>query len=147
MPTAANIVIADAQATPVNHTFIPIGPDPKEPYKFWFEDQSQASAAGYWRIAVAIKRPSMAKAGADTANRVVRATVELHEPILEVPVSASYNGIAPAPRVSYISRAFVEFVMPERATLLDRQNLRSMIEALLGDTTVASAIENMQAFV
>lgn len=146
MPNAANIVIADALAIPVDHTFVPIGPDTKDSTKFWFEDQSQASPAGYWRLAVSLKRPPMAKAGADTANRTVRALIELHEPILEVAVTATYSGIAPAPRVSYVPRSFVEFVMPERSTLQNRKDLRTMTVGALIDGSIATVIEHLQAF-
>lgn len=147
MPSAANIVIADALATPVNHTFVPIGPDPKDPTKFWFEDQSQASAAGYWRLAVSLKRPAMTKAGVDTANRTIRAFVELHEPIMEVAVTATYSGIPPAPRISYTPRSFVELVIPERSTLQNRKDLRKMTAGALNDASITTVIETMSAFV
>lgn len=146
MPAAASIVLADAQATPVNHTYIPLGPDPKDPTIFWFEDQSQASAAGYWRLSVQIKRPAPARIGETVANRVNRAIVGLHQPILEVVTSSTYSGITPAPQLSYINRSICEFVLPERGVLLDRKNLRKMMDGALTDSTIVSAIENLQSF-
>lgn len=147
MPSAANIVIADAQATPVDHTFVPIGPDLEDSTKFWFEDQSQSSPAGYWRLGVSLKRPPMAKAGADTANRTVRVMIEMHQPVLEVAVTATYNGIAPAPRVSYVPRAFVELVIPERSSLQNRKDLRAMCAGAINDVAITTVIESLQAFI
>jgi len=144
MPQAANIIIADAQATPVNHTFIPIGPDPKDPTIFWWEDQSQASPAGYWRMSLQLLRPPAAKAGQAASNRVYRVRVATYEPILEVAVTATYSGIPPAPTVSYITKAFSEFVMPERASSGDRKDIRKMHALLLADTHIIAAVESLQ---
>ena len=70
MPTAANIVIADAQATPVNHTFIPMGSDKNGVY--WYEDTSASATIGNWRISVDIKRPAPANSGQNSQDRVYR---------------------------------------------------------------------------
>ena len=78
---ASNIVLADAQGTPVNHTFVPLGPD--KDGVFWFEDQSQASPIGYWRISYQLKRPAVGQAG-QAANRTYRAVIGLHEPSIGV---------------------------------------------------------------
>lgn len=144
MPQAANIVLADALATPVNHTFVPIGPDQSDSSIFVYEDQSQASAAGFWRLTVQTIRPPVAKPGQDTSNRNIKVRVNLYEPTLEVPVTATYSGIAPAPRVSYTNKAFVEFILPERSSLQNRKDLRKMIALALADTQVVSLVETLQ---
>lgn len=145
MPQAANIVIADALATPVNHTFVPVGPDPKVANSFWWEDQSQLTAAGYWRIRMTLTRPPMASAGQSTDGRVYRVKIELHEPVLEVPVTATYNGIAPAPQVSYVQKFFCEFVLPERSSPQNRKDLRKMAALLIADANVVALTETFQA--
>lgn len=138
---ASNIVLADALATPVNHTFIPIGRDKNG--VFWFEDQSQANAVGFWRISIELKRP-LAPAGRQSSEgRAYRASVGLHEPILEVLSNSTVSGIVPAPMVSYVSRSFNEFVMPERASLQNRKDLRKMTANLLNEAQVVSMIENL----
>lgn len=144
MPTAANIVLADAQATPVNHTFVPIGPDPKNASRFIYEDQSQASPIGYWRVVLELKRPAAPKSGETSASRVNRVLIELHEPVLENTTNSTVSGVSPAPMLSYVPRAFVEFVLPERSSAQNRKDLRKMLPLLLADAQVVSMVENLQ---
>lgn len=138
---AANIVLADAQATPVNHTFVPKGPD-KEGV-FWFEDQSQANAIGFWKISYQLKNPPVSQAGQSSATRTYRVVIGLHEPILETVSNNTVSGISPAPTVSYVSRGFVELVMPERASLQNRKDLRKMVYNLMNETQAVSLVESL----
>lgn len=144
MPVAANIVLADAQATPVSRTFTPVGPDAKDPTLFWFEDQSAASPIGFWRISVKLKRPSPARANESSQGRVNRVSIQMWQPILETVSNSTVTGIVPAPTLSYIPMSSMEFVIPERASLLDRQNLRKMTSGLVANSSVTSVIENLQ---
>jgi hypothetical protein len=138
---ASNIVLADAQATPVNHTFVPIGPD--KDGVFWFEDSSQATPNGYWRISVQLKRPAVAQAGQSSTGRTFRATVGLHEPVLETLGTNTVTGIPPAPTVAYVSRGFTEYVLPERASLQNRKDLRKMMANLLAETQMTALVESL----
>lgn len=142
MAAASNIVLADAQATPVNHTFIPLGPDANGVW--WFEDQSAASPIGYNRISVELKRPLNGKQGEDSSKRVARVKVGVHTPKLETLSNSTVSGISPAPTVSYIPRCNVEFILPERMALQDRKDLRKYVQYVLADTNVVNAIENLQ---
>lgn len=137
---ASNIVLADALATPVNHTFVPLGPDSDG--TFWFEDQSQASAVGFWRISYQLKRPKPGMAGT-SASRTYRAVIGLHEPVLETVSNNTVSGIAPAPTISYVPRAFAEYVMPERASLQNRKDLRKMMYNLQNESQLIQLVENL----
>lgn len=141
MATATAIVLADAQATPVNHTFNPVGLDSKE--TFWFVDQSQANAIGYWKISCEINHPANPQPGESSAKRMIRIRWGLHEPVLETVSNSTISGIAPAPTVAYIPRSFHEFIVPERSALLDRQNLRKMASNLLSNANVVSVVESL----
>lgn len=142
MATATAIVLADAQGTPVSHTFTPIGKDEKN--VFWFVDQSAANAIGFWKISVEVVQPSaLAQPGESSARRVNRVKIGLHEPVLETVSNNTVSGIAPAPTVSYIPRSFIEYVIPERAALLDRKNIRKMSANLLADSNVINVVENL----
>jgi hypothetical protein len=143
MPQAVNIVLADAQGTPVNHTFVPVGRDAKDANVFWFTDQSQTNAVGYWRISVETRRPPPATAGMSAADRNYRIRIGLHEPVLENVTNSTISGIAPAPTVAYIPRSFTEYILPERAALLDRQNQRKMSANLLANAQVVDLVENL----
>lgn len=142
MPQAANIVLADAQATPVNHTFVPIGPDKQG--VFWFEDQSATNAIGNWRISYEIKRPGAASDGQSSKDRSYRVRIGLHEPILENVTNSTVSGVAPAPTVAYTPRTFREYIMPERAVLQNRKDLRKMGALLDADATTIAVVETLQ---
>lgn len=139
---ASNIVIADAAGTPVNHTFIPMGYDKNG--VFWFEDQSQASAIGYWRISADLKRPVQAQAGQSSDGRVYRARFALHEPVLANITNSTVSGVLPAPQLAYSVRSFQEFVLPERSALLDRQHIAKMTPLLAQNAQIKAIVENFQ---
>jgi hypothetical protein len=142
MPQASNIVLADAAATPVNHTFIPMGQDAKG--VFWFQDQSQASAIGYWRLSVELVRPPMPQAGSTSDTRVYRARIQLHEPSLANITNSTVTGVLPAPQLAYTVRGIQEFVLPERSALIDRQNISKMMPLALQNTQIRSVVEDLQ---
>lgn len=145
MPAVANIVLADAQATPVNHTFIPLGPDTEGAW--WFEDQSAASPIGYNRISVKLVRPGVGAAGAvSDASRMARVKIGVHTPILENVTNSTVSGVAPAPTVSYLPRFTGEFILPERSALQNRKDLRKYVEKLMADANVTTIIEQLQNY-
>ncbi len=139
MTTAANIVLADAQATPVNHTFVPIGRDSQN--RFLFQDQSQSNEIGYWVISIEDKRPGPAKVGDTSKNRVSRVRVTLSEPVLEV-LSNNSAGYTPAPTIAYTPKMVTEFILSERCSLQNRKDLRKMGMNLLNDAMVIAVVEN-----
>lgn len=142
MSAVSAIVLADALGTPVNHTFTPLGPDADG--RWWFEDQSQSTPIGYWRISILLKRTAPAGNGqAASANRVNRVTLGFHMPALET-LGTSDAGITPPPTVSYVNRSNVEFILPERDSLQERKNLRKMVMNLMANTLVVDAIESLQ---
>lgn len=143
MAIATGITLADAQATPVSHTFIPLGPDAKDPTIFWFEDQSQSTPIGYWRMSVQLKRPIAGRAGDSAQGRTVRAVVSMHQPTLETLSNSTMSGITPAPTVAYINRVYTEYVLAERANAQNRKDLRKMHASALSDPQIVNLIENL----
>ncbi len=125
MPTASNIVLADAQGTPVNHTFVPIGRDSAG--VFWFEDQSAITSAGFWRISVETRRPDFAS---NVPKGTYRSKIALHEPVLET-LGTNDAGLTPPPTVAYVSRAIMEFIDSPRSLLQNRQDMAKMAPLLL----------------
>lgn len=138
--SAINIVLADAQGTPVNHTFVPIG---FVGDTYWWEDQSAASSIGNWKISLKIQRPTAAQAGQSSANRVNRVTIGLHEPILETLGTSTISGIPAAPTVSYVPRITSEYILPERTTLQNRKDLRKMSANLQNEAQMLAAVETL----
>lgn len=142
MPQAANIVLADAADTPVNHTFVPLGQDSNG--TFWFEDQSAPSAIGFWRISVETKRPPQPQAGTSADSRTFRVRVGLHEPRLANVTNSTVTGVEPAPQLAYVVRSFTEYVLPERTTSLDRKNIRKMNAALQANSLIIAIVELLE---
>ncbi len=141
MALLANIVLADALGTPVNHTFIPIGADPDGTN--WLVDQSQSNAIGYWRISIKTSAPSQPKAGDSSNGRTYRVEVGLHEPILETSGDSSSSGILPAPTVAFIPRFFGQWVLPERTSLQNRKDIYKMGANLLDNSQIQAAVETL----
>lgn len=142
MPTASNIVLNDALATPVAHTFIPLGPDQNGIW--WFEDQSAASPIGYNRISLKLTRPGTALRGASEADRVARCKAVIHTPKLENTTNSTVSGVQPAPTISYVPRCSIELILPERASLQDRKDLRKYAQFLMADALVVAMTEQLQ---
>ena len=141
MAAVANIVLADAQATPVNHTFIPLGPDQNNVW--WYEDQSATSEIGYGRVSVSISKPGNPSAGSNSQDRVTRVKFGIHTPKLET-VSNNSAGLVPPPTVAYIPRSTQEFLLPQRGTLQDRKDLRKFTYLLAQHQVAIDAIESLQ---
>ncbi len=138
---ASNIVIADAQGTPVNHTFIPMGYDANG--VFWFEDQSAANALGYWRISMELKRPVAPGPRQSAEGRVFRIKFGLHEPILANITNSTVSGVMPAPQLAYTPRSYTEDILPEQCALLDRKNISKMMPLLLQNAQAVSLVETL----
>ncbi len=143
MPSAANIVLADAQATPVNHTFTPIGLDKDNTY--WYEDASAPATIGNWRISVKIARPAQPMAGQNSNERVYRIRIGLHVAVLANVSNSTVTGVAPLPTLAYIPRTFVEHVIPEAAVKLDRDNLNKMVPNLLLNAQIMAVLQNLES--
>lgn len=142
MSAVTAIAIADAQGSPVTHTFTPLGPDANGVW--WYEDQSQPTPVGYWRISLQLTRTPPAGNGvASSSNRVNRVKIGFHIPTLET-LGTNDAGITPPPTVSYVTRSGCDIILPERNTLQNRKDLRKMLALLLADTQVINMVENLQ---
>lgn len=134
MGIASNIVLADALGTPVNHTFIPIGP--QKNYDMVWEDQSQASPNGFWRIGVKASRPDSKVAGG-----AVRVQVTLLEPVLEA-IAPAASGLTQPPTVAFTPKVITEYIISDRSSLQQRKDLRKMNYNLQNDSQVVAWVEN-----
>lgn len=141
MAAVAPIVLADALGSPVNHTFVPVGPDANGVW--WFEDQSQSTPIGYWRLSLQLKRtPPAGNGQSASSDRVNRVIAKMHMPLLET-LGTNDNGITPPPTVSYVERSTSEFVLAERDSLQNRKDIRKMSMNLLANALVVDMVENL----
>lgn len=141
MSAVANIVLNDAQATPVAHTFIPLGPDTSGTW--WFEDQSASTPIGYGRISLQLVRPKTASSGQNAGDRTSRIKIGVHTPKLET-VATNDGGLTPPPTVAYVPRCLIEFIISDRSSLQDRKDLRKYVDYLMAEAQVTNMVENLQ---
>lgn len=139
MPQAANIVINDGAATPVAHTFTPLGKDEKG--VFWFEQVIPAptNPLGAKRIGISLSRPQ-------NGNRLTgdaRAVVSLWSPVLET-LGTNAAGIVPPPTLAYVNTDRQTFTLAERSTAQERKDVRVLMKNLLDNALVVSMIESLQ---
>lgn len=141
MSAVSNIVLNDAQATPVAHTFIPLGPDAAG--RWWFEDQTGSSPLNYNRISLQLVRAAVGKPGENAGDRTSRVKISIHTPKLET-LGTNDAGLTPPNQVAYVPRCNVEFIMSDRASLQDRKDLRKYVDYLLAETQLTNMVENLQ---
>lgn len=141
MGAVANIALYDALGTPALHTFIPIDYDGKSG-AWWFEDQTGSNAIGFNRISVQMTKPLPPAPGTSSKDRVIRVKLTVHTPSLET-LGTNDAGITPAATVAFIPRVMIEFVIPERASLQNRKDIRKYAEKLIADAQVVSMVETL----
>lgn len=148
MPAVANIVLANGESTPVNHTFIPIGQDTKTGI-WWFEDQSPRVAAtstlGYPRIGVRTKRETEMVQGQSSKNQITRVELTLALPQLET-LGTSSSGFTPAPQIAYVDRVQTTYILSSRDSIADRKDVRKYSINLPADANVLKLIENLESY-
>lgn len=137
MTNKANIVLDDAQPTPVAHTFAPSrsGNDMEQ-----WEDRSASQYIGFNKLTLQITRPTGNTNSAGSRN--LRLTLRIETPKLETISNSTVTGIAPAPTVAYRPMGELSFVFPERCIAQDRKDLRAMFLDLLADSQVVDFVEN-----
>lgn len=140
MPQIANIVINDGAATPVAHTFSPIGRDAKGVFVFEQTTPAPTSPIGAKRIGYSQVR-SLDNAKQLTA--VSRAIYTLHVPTLET-VANNSAGITPPPTLAYKETVKFVFDLAERSTQQERKDTRVLSMNLLGHAMCVANIDTLQ---
>lgn len=140
MPQAAAITINDGAATPVAHTFTPIGKDEKG--VMWFEQTTPTPASplgakriGYRQIRILDSKKQL--------TGVAKAVYTIHVPTLETLANNS-AGIVPPPTMAYKEVARIEFDLPERGLKQERKDTRVLVINLLGHATPVLNIDDLQ---
>jgi hypothetical protein len=94
-------------------------------------DRSGGIAIGYPRLSMSVRPPTK-------ASRIFKVQVKLVLPTLEQTSPSTMTGIQPAPTLAYNCLANMEFMLPERSTLAERQKLFSAVASLFARTINAS---------
>ncbi len=129
MGSITTIVVPDAAATPVNHTFNPVRVNGDSAVML---EKSNASSLGYWPLTLTQRSPV-----AGSTEKTYRTKISLAIPVV---YTETINGVG-RPSLGYTLRANVEFVIPADATLQNRKDLRKVIVGILNDASTVSMVE------
>jgi hypothetical protein len=141
MPAPAPFAINDGAATPVSHTFTPIGKD--KAGILWYEQTTPVPASP-----IAAKRIGYRQYRGDPMSKVAngsgKVVYTLHVPTPET-LSTNDSGLIPPATLAYKQIARLEFDLPERGSKQERKDTRILIQNLLGLTSfVGAAIDDLQ---
>lgn len=75
-------------------------------------------------------------------KQVNKVAITIAVPTLEV-ISGADGGYTPSPKVAYTTVANLEFLLPVRSTLLDRQTIEAFVKNIMSNAFITSAIENL----
>lgn len=132
MAAVANIVLADGQTTPANHTFTPtqVSAD-----LVTYHDKASGIAAGYPRVTLGRRLATKDNANVKTSSRV-------YLPVLET-AATSASGFTPGPTVAYGLAGNVDVTIPDRATAAERADLYAYLKNLVAHAVFGSAVKDM----
>lgn len=138
MPQASAVIINDGAATPVAHTFTPMGRDQKG--VLWFIQTTPAplNRLGAKRIGYKVQtEPGLAS----QLKSVTKTQYSLLYPLLEV-LGTSASGLTPPATVAYALTGRVSVDRPDRALLQEAKDHRVLMANLLNHAMVVSNLDS-----
>jgi len=138
MPQAAAITINDGAATPVAHTFTPMGKDGNG--VLWFIQTAPVplNRLGAKRIGY---KPNTDPSLKNQLTAVSKTQYSLVYPLLEV-LGTSASGLTPPATVAYAVTARASFDRPDRALTQEAKDTRVLLQNLLGHTMAVANIDS-----
>lgn len=134
MAAVANIVLADGQASPVNHTFVPTK---QLPGGFIYHDKATGVVVGFPSLQITSRLP-------DSTTPNYKCSGKVTVPILETAATAA-SGFTPGPTVAYRNVVETNVVIPARATLAERKDIYAYGKNLLAHAVFGSLVQDMDA--
>lgn len=133
MAALANVVVNDSAATPVAHTYVPVSSS--NDLTVWRENAAAGSLAGQPSVRLTSKMNPQA-----SGMSRMRITVDLPA---ESALGTSDQGYKAIPKVDYICRATVDFILPNRSSAAQRKDLRVRLQNLLANALIVDAVDNV----
>ncbi len=132
MAQIANLILADGQATPANHTFVPMQPQTGITPSQWLNKEA-ASNIGYRKVSMFVKYVS---------NGTSKVTIRIADPVLaSVPAGCCVD--TNTPQVAYSTFFECTFSVPYGATLQNKKDILAYARNLLGTQVVTDAVVDM----
>lgn len=147
MVARSNIVLANGETTPVNHTFTPCNVDAQG--VSWFEDKSprvaSTSPLGWPRIGLSITRPVQLTAGQNAGRTAqTRVVISVAVPQLET-LGTSASGITPPDTIAYVDRFRGEYSLNARDNIAMRKDVFAFAANLAAHATVKSMVVDLES--
>jgi hypothetical protein len=128
----STITLTDAAGTPVNRAFV--GTQSTPDLAIWKDFTTNSGyPVGAGAASVSVK---------ENANGTTRISCKLVLPTLESVAGDDASGFTPQPTKAFECLGTFEFVLPSRASLQNRKDLRAMLLDFIGDAVITSAVEN-----
>jgi hypothetical protein len=127
-----NIVLADGQTTPANHTFV------LESYKngvYSYVELNANAAVGSRRLTYSLQK------GDGAAE--YKATVKFWNPVLEVVSDGGTSGYEPPPKVAYYEASSHVFNIPARSSTAVRKDSSAFAANLLDNTVIRTMLNDL----
>lgn len=129
VPDLASILLTTSATLGADKTYSPEGF--QQPGVARWVDRAGGIAIGFPALTLSVRPPVK-------GNRVFKVMVKLVLPTLEQTSPSTASGIQPAPTKAYDCQCVMEFMLPERSTLAERQLLFGQVMALFHRTVNAS---------
>jgi hypothetical protein len=130
MSSFATIALNDS--VPTSHDFEPV--HISDNVAKW-ADREGGIAVGYPIITAHVRPPTK-------ASRAHKVTLKVSVPTLEE--ASSGGSFVPPPTKAFDCLAVIEMVLPERSTLLERQDFFAYVKNLLANANVTSMVEDTE---
>lgn len=131
MATRANIVIADGAATPLSHTFVPLGKPNGNEYDFYVE---RVSGKPEFQSEIRVKTQQPSRQG--QPYKVFITMIQ--------PKTVTVNSVETLDRQSRID---LTVTVSGRSVTQDRKDLRVLLTNLLSNAQIIGVIDNLETIV
>jgi hypothetical protein len=126
MPAIGNIVVNDAETTPVAHTFAPVTTDGSLAK---LANRTATTPSGFETMKVEVRPPN----GNGGAHRVILGMGD--------PTEVTVDGVVSIDRVNSFE---FTFNLSQKSTAQERKNILKMASNLLNHATIVAVVENVE---
>lgn len=134
MAAISSIVINDGQTTPVARTFVPVD----HSNNIFIYRQNSSALAKIGQNLIHLKLVASGK-----NKDIDRVQVSVYLPVLEAVVAQNTEGYTAAPKLAYFLSSKMEFMLPGRATLAQRNDLLAFTQNVLSNVQVTDAVQSL----
>lgn len=137
MPAVSSIIINDGTATPVSHTFNPMGLSASGELTLEQTAPVPANPLAAIRLRVSAERK---RANAMRLEELHKVRASVHQPFMET-LGTTDGGIMPPPTVAYYNTANIEILINRRSSAAQAKNLRVLTLNMLNHAALVALVD------